>query len=496
MLTLRWGMRLLVLALPFAGYVAYQVQTVVRLDWLAKPSSWDAGLPSTEQFTANRVGIEKWATEVHTAADIARQFRPVVPNAPLTDEDASVFAQAAVARAATLADLEKFLASVERPVFVGTLKDRFAVWQTSKARLTQLEQNMEAWLKDPLPGPLDGPGATRIMQAVSGLIKEYLGESKFADSRKADAWLVQARVKVIQELARAAEQPYAAALRRPLPLPRADQDQSVGRAVSAAAAIREQARLLRDELARALERRILAPDVERQTHEALALADEWAGREEFLLLFADPELFTDPNRAVEWFPRVWAQFERTRTETGRAFIRKKVQEFCDVYIPKAVRLDEVVLIQGKPELRSSVVIEYDSDAKTQALTDRLDGLNEFNFASAFPNFDRIVWANGGKFTGNRAALQPTVKSLLARDFSRVRSTVANWSPDTINQLKMLCEGPDDAEQPRRRELTDNLIGTNIGGSSGVPWTRQNTRLWSRLSILSAVATRYSALFGD
>ena len=212
-------------------------------------------------------------------------------------------------------------------------------------------------------------------------------------------------------------------------------------------------------------------------------------------LFAEPELFTDPNKATVWLPKVQDQLSKTQTAAGRDLIRKKVQQFCDAYIPKVALLDTEVIFQGKKEPRSNLRIEYDSDAKSQDLTDLPDKLNEFNFAKQFKNFDTIVWMNGSKYTGIVSALQPTPKSIVARDFTAARTDVTTWSSATVKQLKMKCEAEGgQVKQEDRLKLMDELIGAPAKEGAGVPWTKENTKIETRLTALAAAMGKNPALF--
>ncbi len=495
---LKSGMIVLLLAVPFVVYGVFQVQAAAQSDLIADDPPSDKGLPTKEQLAAAKIKAEKWAGDVREVSAVALQFRAAVAVDPAADKECTALAKLVAARSADLTDLEKFLSGVDRPVYVGGLKDRYTEWQANKAKLAKAEDAIDNWLKGALPGTMDSAAAAnQAMKGFADLVADYKRDSKFADAGKADAWQVEARVKVIRSLEEAAKKPYAAVLELPLPLPSAVKNKLVEQALGAPAAIREQARMLRDDLSRAEERKAVSPRVEKLAREILAVADEWAAKEELLGLFADPELFTDPNKAAEWLPKVQTQLNKTQTDAGRELIRKKVQQFCDAYIPRVTRLDEVVLIQGKAEPRNGVTIEYDSDAKVQPLTDRLERLNEFTFPTAFKNFDRIVWAGGNKFTGTKSALQPTPKSVAAREFTLARATVTTWSSATVNQLKMKCEGEGEAvKQQERRDQTDELVGTAPDEAGGTAWTKQNTKIWTRLSALSAAMAKYPALFED
>jgi hypothetical protein len=147
--------------------------------------------------------------------------------------------------------------------------------------------------------------------------------------------------------------------------------------------------------------------------------------------------------------------------------------------------------------RNEVTIEYDSDAKSKPLSDNPNELNEFDFKTRFMNPDRIVWANGSKFTGMLEELQPTAKSSIARDFALVREVVTNWSMKTVAQLKMKCEGEDKKVEEKmvRRGLMDELVGIGPPDTPGrMVWTKANSKIWTRLTVLSDAMGKFPALF--
>jgi hypothetical protein len=146
-----------------------------------------------------------------------------------------------------------------------------------------------------------------------------------------------------------------------------------------------------------------------------------------------------------------------------------------------------------------VVIEYDSDAKSKPLGSRHEDLTEFNFRTAYKNIDKIRW--GGQTRGRFEVLQPTPKSVLAREYTEARAGAEAWTAAGVERLKKRCEGGGGAlQQEERRKLTDELVGYTPAKdgkeSAGAKWDRDNSKIWTRLSSLSAAMSKYPALFED
>jgi hypothetical protein len=305
---------------------------------------------------------------------------------------------------------------------------------------------------------------------------------------------------VLESLQAAATGPYDEVLALALPLPDPKNDKRVEKALGAPTAIREQVRLLEAELAAVkAARRELPERAAKLANSVLRTADEWAAKEELLALFADPELFTNPTKATDWLPKVQAQFNKTQTATGRELIRKKVQQFCEAYIPRAARLDTNVLVRDKELPRVNVKIVYQATGKPKterALTDHPTMLNEFNFITLHPDFDQVAWPGG---FGGKDSLKPTAASFVARDFTSERATVTVWAAGTVEQLKKKCEGADAAVQQKRREQLDKLAGAEairdpLGMESRSAWTQENSRIWTRLTALSGAMAKAPGLF--
>jgi hypothetical protein len=113
------------------------------------------------------------------------------------------------------------------------------------------------------------------------------------------------------------------------------------------------------------------------------------------------------------------------------------------------------------------------------------------------NFDQITWNKGQQFRGRAEVLQPTQKSQIARDFTQAREVVINWSVKELAQLKMKCEGEDKKVEEKmvRRGLLDKLGGITPLGTPGLlDWTPANSKIWTRLTVLSDAMGKFPALF--
>lgn len=505
------GAILLLLLIPFGLYCAWQVQSVTSADLSAAEPPSEKGLPGKDQLAAGKAKAEKWAGDVKRASAVTMQYRAPTAEDAIEDAGSKSLATAVASRAADLTDLEKFLSDAENPNFTGTakLQAKYKEWQESKKRSAKAEQAVTTWLGNPLPSAVESSAvANTTMKGFEELVTEYRNASVFADLGKAELWRIEARLKVIQSLDGEARAPYAEAMKLTLPFPK--NHPTVAKAVGAPAAIREQVQLLKDDLERADDAKRTVPGrLTKAAAEAVAKDGEWAAKAELLALFADPALFTDPKKAGEWIPRIQTQFNKAQSE--RDEIKRKVKQFCDAYIPKSVRLDASVIIEkagvaGKPEPRSGVSVTYDSDAKTQKLTDSLerDQLNEFNYLELYKDPDTI-WSAGGSSSGSPKStkIKPTTKSHVARDFTAARKDVTTWSIDTVNRLKTACEGEvealkkefklDDAKsealQKERRDLADALLGAEPGGDK-----KDAPKLWTRLSELASVMEKHKGLF--
>jgi hypothetical protein len=486
---LRNGVVLLVLAVPFGLYAAWQVQGVSRADLLLPDPPTDKGLPGKEQLAATRAKTERWAGDVRKAAAVTLQFRTPGPDDAAGDGDCNALARAAARRAADLTDLEQFLSGVGVPTYTGALRARYLEWQSSKAALAKAEKAVEDWFTTPLPAIGASEDATRAMTAFSQLVAAYTKDSRFSEVAKTATWNVRARVRLVEALETVAEVPYARALEMPLPLPAEANSATVRQALGGPRAIREQVRFLRVELDQADDAGLtLPPRVVADAKAAVKRADEWAARERLLGLFAEPKLFTDPAGAADWLEKVNAQFDRTTSPDDRALLRRKVQQFCEAFVPRAVLLDAEVVLDGRPVLRSRVQVKHfpkdGGESQREELGERPgDGsLNEFTVAKLYPDDStRVMYASAEYYPKQ---LRPTERSKAAAVYHEARRAMdaapekPKWSAKSIEQLKNKCK-PVAAEVNRLKVTNDDP---------------RDPRVWDRLESLAKGAAAYPQLF--
>ena len=487
------GLIVLLLAVPFALYAAWQVRSLAGGDLFTSSRS-DAKLPTKDDVAERRAKAERFAADVRKASAVALQYRQPEAADKTADPECDAVAKAAAKRAADLTDLEKFLAGTRDPAFDGGMKKLYRSWYDETEALRRAAAEVEKWLDGPEPVVSGQASADAELKRFEDRLDAYArGGSIFVDRGQVAGWRVRAAARIVTALGNTVKAPYERVLELPLPLPPGGRNMDVKIALGALAELKVQIERLEKLVAQAKgDGAALPREAEAARSAALQTAREWVVADELLALFADPELFTDPEKPATWMAKVQAQFDRTQTDAGKELIRKKVQQFCDAFVPRAALLDPEVLIQGKPEPRKGVVVEYDSDAKSQPLTDLPDKLNEFNVRTLYKGFDRVVWANGSKFTGAADALRPTPRSVAARDYSQARSQVSAWSAAAVEQLKKQCEAGVAALQlEERRKQLDELVGAGDGPA----WTKSNTRIWTRLTALSAAAAKHPALFG-
>jgi hypothetical protein len=484
---LRSGAVILLLAVPFALYAAWQVWAVARAG-AAAPAP-PARPPAADQLAAVKARADGWRQEAERAGAVVLQYRRTGAGDKVADPDLAAAAAAAADRAADLSDLEAFLADRQRPAYAGALADRYRAWDTERAALAAAAARLDDWLGDGFPAVGGAADADAVLKAFTVLLAAYADHpSAFKSKRRVAGWRVRVRAKLVSALAAAAADPYAKALDAPLPL---DPDR-----LKAARDPLGQVRAQLAELERAAAAARadgLTEEADKQRAAAAVAAGEAAAREELLNLFAEPDLFTDPDKAAAWFPRVQAQFDRTQADADRGLIRRKVREFCAACLPAAARLDDAVLVDGEPVPRAAVTVEYaaaDAPKAPQPLSDRPGTLTEFNFAGYHKGFARLRWkADTARSSGRADALKPTPKSRVAADYTAARVAVAGWSAAEVGRLKKACEGDGQpVEQQERRKLADELVGV-ADGSGPAP-----AKLWTRLAAVAAAAEKHPRLF--
>lgn len=452
---------LLALAVPFALYGVWQVHTATRLDAPAAPPN--SGL-TPDQLATSSAKAAAAATETRKAVEVAVQFRTPTPADKSTDPDADATVKAAAARAADLADLDKFLSRVEKPAFVGKLKPRYEEWAREQSASRQSEDAVKAWFRKPL-SVTSVADADKAAAEASKLIDEYAGRSRFASKGQAAAWRLQARLGIVDALTAVANREYVAATKAKLPL---DRGTNAGKAaLDTLTGLKKHLALLKEELRQADEgKATLDPALRAGAEGKGAVADEYTAREALLALFAQEDLFDNPNGAEPWLTKVREQYTKTKDRAVRKLIRDKVQEFADAFVPAATWLDDKVLINDKEVPRKDVVVRYaerpGGERKKAPLSDDPTGLTEFNLADK-KYADVFVFANGSE--EEPAALKPTAVSRTAVAYNAARAKVADrapprWTPDALAALKKACEAP--------KDLVDQLRTPEQKGAGPAP----------------------------
>jgi hypothetical protein len=470
------GAVLLVLAIPLALYAAWQVNGVVRTDMIVSDPPADRGAPK-EQLAKSRETAAKWATETRKAAAIAWQYRPPTEEEKRgSDATVTEVVNTATARSADLTDLDLFLSGVEGTPFTGKLRPLYTKWKDEADLGRKDEQAVKDWLAKPLT-ITSAADATRAMDTVNGLLRQYIDRSKFADRQKAENWRVRARLAVIDALAALAETQYSAAVKVKLPL-ESNNNTAVKAATDTLRGVNNQIDSLRKELEEAAREKI---EIEASLLSGAGVKLKVLARQntasiELLELFARDDLFTNPNGAAAWLQLVAAKYGDTKDKSAADLIRVKVQEFCEAYIPATVRLDDQVIIRGKPALRKSVVIKFVENGETKRLplSDDPEGLNEFNFEKRYPGETTFaVYAGSEEFPKD---MKPTELSKAAMMYHAERKQVAlgttqpKWTAKSVEGLKKKCEA--------QKDLVDQLQLLGGGTPANAP------KIWTRLSGLA------------
>lgn len=485
---LKSGGLLLVLAVPMALYVAWQVNGVVRADLVLAEPPADRGAPK-EQLAVLRAKTAAWAGDVRKAATVAQQYRPAGAEDATADADATAVVKTSAVRAADLNDLDLFLSDIERPTFTGKSKAQYQQWMDERKELKRDAEAVAAWLAKP-PAITTATKATEAVEALRELVRTYAGRSRFSDKAKAARWRVEGRLVVVKALAALANAQYQTAVRVKLPLEPGDN--AVKTAVETHRALAAQIAALDADVRQAGEDKVTLDGATLAAAKSKgSIADECAAREELLAVFAKEDLFTNAGGASAWLKQVATQYRRTKDEKVRALIREKVQEFCDAFIPPTARLDDKVLIKGKEAPRKEVVVKYQvvidgKDTVKRETLGELDGVNEFNLEKQRPGKNTFVVFSGAEEYPRD--LKPTDLSLAAVTYNAERKKLADvttaprWTANSVEQLKKKCEA--------QKELVDQLQlpdGTSAGKSP---------KIWTRLSGLSAGIAGCADLFDN
>src|SRR5262245_11729206 len=106
---LKSGALVLLLAIPFGLYIAWQVQSTARADIAAPEPPSEKGMPGKDQIAASKAKAEKWVGDVRRMSTVALQYRAPGAEDRVEDSACAAVVKSAAARSADLTDLEKFV---------------------------------------------------------------------------------------------------------------------------------------------------------------------------------------------------------------------------------------------------------------------------------------------------------------------------------------------------------------------------------------------------
>lgn len=429
---------LLVLAIPLALYAAWQVKGVARADMVSDAPPDRGG--TREQLTAAKAGASKFAEDARKASGVALQYRGKDAGDAVTAPAAGEVIKAADERAAYLTDLDQFLNGAKKPNYRSKMAPNFAEWEKDMAATQAANQAVTDWLLKPVSIMVAADGDSR-MRDLEKLLADYRNTG-FASRQTAAQAQVRGRLKVLDQLAKNADTDYPNALDVPLPLKSGDN--KLNATLDALKAVKAHAAALAGEVEQAgLEKADLAPyqaDIDRLK----GAAAKSGSRERLLGQFAQSGLFTDPTGAARWLSEVAALHRQSPLE-DKPKIRRKVQEFCEAYIPAVARLDDKVLANGMLTARDKVKIKT-KDANGAPVKAPLsvdpNELTEFNVAVVHPAATLFAIGDDESFL---VKLKPTELSKAAVLYNEARRAVppgangVKWTAKTVGDLKNKCE---------------------------------------------------------
>jgi hypothetical protein len=86
------------------------------------------------------------------------------------------------------------------------------------------------------------------------------------------------------------------------------------------------------------------PNMERKSIEMLGLDAEWQACKELSNLFSCDPVGMTTSDVADWFVKVGSFMSKLSTDSTKALIKQKVQQFCGAVIPEKLALDDHVLI--------------------------------------------------------------------------------------------------------------------------------------------------------
>jgi len=422
---------LMVLSAPLLGWAGWHAYGGSRDQLLAAAPPADAGEPDAK---AHKDTVAA-AAEARLLTRGVVLFEPAPPQ--LVEAAAKEAARATADRTGELLDLQSFLAG--RGEFVGPHKDRWAAHYRAQRGAREKSAALVR-RKDSLPAVLAPSEAQREVRNFLLELKEFR-EADWADLAAATNWELEVRARLVVAEYAWAEGKYTAALRRPTAGAGGEWDELKAALPEvrggADAAVRLEGDALRDTTFK------VHPDAAREVEEARKRRNEWENREKLFSLPLNAPWGVAPDRLAGLLDDVTRLYDRLKpNDTGRVFIRQKLQDFCAAYIPPKLRLDPDVVFgfrDGKARLepRGQVSVTYADDKKAYLSPDP-DGVNEHNFLTKLPNVTEVGIPGSGLRPGN---LKATAASTAAYRYFEARKAIADgsWTPAAVDRLVSACE---------------------------------------------------------
>jgi hypothetical protein len=459
---------LLVLAIPLLLYAVWSARGVARPDMVMSDAPPDRGA-TKDQLAQSKARAAAWAGDVRKAAWVAQQYRAKDGNDAVGDKAAAETIKAADDRAAYFNDLDQFLSGTKEPNYKSSLAKQFVGWGNGMQETDKAKQAVLAWLATPVQ-LASAADADARMRELEGLLADY-DKTAFARRELSAVWRVRGRLKVVEQLAARADREYPEALAVSLPL------KSGGNKLTAArdtfAALKRHADALAGDEERAAEDKADLSAFRNDIDRLKGLAAGAVGRGKLLDLFADEKVYADPTAAAGWLKEVAGLYADAATG-DKPKIAKKVQEFCEAFVPATARLDDDVLIAGKKVLRSAVSVRYRKDgaAVKEPLSADPAGLNEFTAPKLHDPKTTFVLSPNENFLEE---LGPTELSKVAQLYNEARGAAGErWTAKTVEELKNKCDA--------QKNLVDQLKALEKMGEKP---PRDAARLFTRLESLLA-----------
>jgi hypothetical protein len=191
------------------------------------------------------------------------------------------------------------------------------------------------------------------------------------------------------------------------------------------------------------------PDMERKSIEMLGLDAEWQACKELSNLFSRDPVGMTPSDVADWFVKVGSFMSKLSTDSTKALIKQKVQQFCGAVIPEKLGLDDQVLkVDGtlfrRDQLQSrfrKVNAGFDDkelykrlplSSDPAGLNERTQGEQKFSPLGYEPS---MIDTPGGAVPAER--FKPTPRSAAAFDYFKARQQVPSengWKRVVLDRM--------------------------------------------------------------